>query len=167
MNRAVFDTGPLIHLWEIKACEALRLFKKVLISREVVAELRLISSEAQREIMRYKQLEHKSLADSSKDFMMLLVKRGLDVGEASSIALARQENIRYLFTDDLNARTEAQHLGFEVHGTVGLLLRAFREKIFNKKVAVGKLQALHDSSTLFITKPLVEKAINEIEHFKR
>ena len=71
MNEAVFDTGPLIHLWEIKACEALKLFKKVLISEEVAIELRLVSPEAHEELICSKQLRRKSLTGISKDFMML------------------------------------------------------------------------------------------------
>lgn len=62
-----------------------------------------------------------NLSKDSKDISKVLSEKySLGLGESQVIALAKQEDINLIFTDDLDARTIAKSFGFEVHGTIGL-----------------------------------------------
>lgn len=51
-------------------------------------------------------------------------------------------------------------------GTVGIILRSFREKIIDKRTVVPKIGELRTNSSLFITQDLIDYIINEISEFK-
>lgn len=78
-----------------------------------------------------------------------------------------QEKADYFLTDDLEARTVANVHDVDAHGTVGVILRAFREKLINKETAVKKVSELHTSSSLFITKDIVNQIINSINEYEK
>jgi len=80
--------------------------------------------------------------------------------------LALQEKADYFLTDDLDARTVANVHGVEAHGTVGIILRAFREKIISKEKAIEKLNGLYAISSLFITKDLIDHIVKSINEFE-
>ena len=89
----------------------------------------------------------------------------LDLGEAESISLCMQEGIRLFLTDDLDARTVGKHYNLEVHGTLGILVEAFRVGVFTEEEVINKLELLRAKSTLFITKGLFDWSIKRIrEH---
>ncbi|MCI4331589.1 MAG: hypothetical protein L3K19_07070, partial [Thermoplasmata archaeon] len=60
---------------------------------------------------------------------------GVGPGESAAIALARQEGIPMLFTDDLEAREVAKELGLEPHGSLALVTRADRERLLSRSQA--------------------------------
>ena len=78
----------------------------------------------------------------------------LDLGEVEAISLCMQEGIKLLFTDDLEARIVAKSYNIEVHGTIGILVRSFREGILTEKEVIAKLELLRTKSSLFLTKDL-------------
>ena len=103
-----------------------------------------------------------------KDVAEILVNKFfLDLGEAQAIALSLQEKADYFLTDDLDARTAAGAYNIEAHGTVGIILRAFRENIINKKLALQKINELYTSSSLFITKDIIDQIVKSINEFKK
>ncbi|MEK6983317.1 MAG: hypothetical protein AABX33_01990 [Nanoarchaeota archaeon] len=160
-SRAVSNTGPLMHLNEINFIKALNVFRQVYIAEEVKNELARNKINVPRRIMLI------SLKPQFKDIAEILVNKfSLDLGESQSIALALQEKVDYFLTDDLDARTVASVHNVEAHGTVGIILRAFREKIINKGVAIKKVNELYKVSSLFITKDLVNQIIKAINEFK-
>ena len=107
------------------------------------------------------------LKPKNKDISMLLAeKHNINLAESSSISLAIQEKADVFITDDLDARTIAKNLNIEVHGTIGVIVRAFREGIISKDTAIGKIKELYEKSSLFITKDLVNWAIKEIISYK-
>ncbi|MBE0479048.1 hypothetical protein IBX65_08045, partial [Candidatus Aerophobetes bacterium] len=65
-------------------------------------------------------------------------------------------------TDDLDAREIGKSLGFEVHGSVGIIVRAYREKLIDLEETEKSLNALHDVSKLFIAKMIIDEAIGEL-----
>lgn len=163
LRNAVFDTGPFIHLHEINQ-----------LGVSDVVEEKYISSEVRQELGHWavplgmiKNLAVKSLALENKDMAKAICGRyGLEVGEATSIALARQEKIRLFFTDDLEAREVARTFALDAHGTLGLVTRSLREKRITKENAIDVVKALAQQSSLFLTSDLVDWAINEIQQFK-
>ena len=159
-SSAVSNTGPILHLNEINLKEALDIFSSVSIPREVAEELRKNKVESSN------KLKIINLKPESKNIVRILTnQRDLDLGESCAIALALQEKTNYFLTDDLDARSVAIEYNLEVHGTVGIILRAFRDKIINKKIAIEKVYELYEKSSLFITRDLIEEVIRAIDEF--
>ena len=101
-----------------------------------------------------------------RDYVKFLMQQfELQLGEAAAMALAMREKVKLFFTDDLTARIAAKRLGLEPHGTLGLLLRAFREKRLSKEEAIRSLYALRQTS-LFITSDLIRWAVLEVKKYK-
>ena len=159
-SKVVSNTGPIIHLSEIDLLSTLKVFKTIYIPQEVKTELIKHKAEIP------KQVEVIDLRVKFKDVAGILVNKfNLDLGESQAIALTLQEKINYFLTDDLEARTVANIHQIEVHGTVGIILRAFREKIINRETAIKKVSELHSVSSLFITKDLTDYIIRSIKEF--
>jgi len=76
------------------------------------------------------------------------------------------EDISLFFTDDLDARFVALSLGLTVHGSVGILLRAFRKKMLTKEGVISKVRMLETQSSLFITRDLIIFIIKEINEYR-
>ena len=160
-SRVVSNTCPLMHLTEINLITALDSFQEVYIAGEVKSELIRNKIDVPKRIMLI------NLKPQFKDVAEILVNKfSLDLGEAQSIALALQEKADYFLTDDLDARTVANVHNIEAHGTVGIILRAFREKIINKEIAIKKLNELYAVSSLFITKDLINQVVKAIREFE-
>ncbi len=162
-RKVVSNTGPIMHLFEVDLLKALSAFKEVYIPEEVKNELQ--KNKVKTALKNIKMLK---LNAKFKDVAEILTNKfSLDLGEAEAIALALQEKADYFLTDDLDARTVANTHGLEAHGTVGVILRAFREKIVDKKTAIEKINQLYTTSSLFITKDLIKDILKSISEFKR
>lgn len=151
-----------MHLTEINLQKALAIFSNVFISNEIAKELR------KNKIQISNRIKILKLKSESKDIVKILVNQyNLDIGEAEAIALAIQEKADYFLTDDLDAWQVAKNYHLEAHGTVGITLRAFREKIIDKKTAIEKIIELKIKSSLFITQDLINEVIKTIKDFSR
>lgn len=161
-NKAVSDTGPIIHLSEINLINSFDIFSELIIPKEVEKELK------SNKIPIFKRIKILKISPDFKDKIKILTNQeNLDLGEAFAIVLAMQEKVNYFLTDDLDARNIAIKYNLQVHGTIGIILRAFREKIIDKKTAIKKVNELYEKSSLFITKDLVDNILIAIEEFKR
>ena len=161
-NKAVSDTGPILHLTEINLTIALTIFSSILIPEAVETELN------KNKIPIPKKIKTIRLKPEWKDISKAISNNNnIDLGESEAIALALQEKASYLLTDDLAARNAAKSFNIEVHGSVGIILRAYREKLFNKKAAIEKVNELHRSSSLFITSDLINEIVKAINEFKQ
>ncbi|MDO8625633.1 MAG: hypothetical protein Q7R47_06120 [Candidatus Diapherotrites archaeon] len=150
--KAVSDTGPLIHLREIGALDALKIFS-IIVPPEVKEELKTIP----------KGIVVQDGFDN--DLVSILINTyRLDLAESQAIALAKTLRINLFLTDDLDARTTAAKLGLEPHGTIGILLKAYRHNIFSKQQTIQFIQRLKTDSTLFITSDLIKYILQEIEN---
>ncbi|VVC00300.1 Uncharacterised protein [uncultured archaeon] len=148
--KAVTDTGPIIHLREIGAEKALSAFR-LLAPPAVSLETKIpgsvkISRNFDRNIAQILQNEF-----------------GIGIAESQCIALAKSEKISIFLTDDLDARTAAKEFGLEPHGTIGIILKAYRQKIFSKKDAIALIYKMKTRSTIYITQDLISHIILEIE----
>lgn len=155
-DRAVADAGPLIHLGQTGLSAQFLSTFEVYIPEEVFTECKKHIGHTGAKIV--------SLKSKYKDFAaMLAEKYSLGLGESEAISLALQEKIRLFLTDDLDARIAAKEYGLEPHGTVGIVLRLYRNGILSKKNTKRKIYDLREKSSLFLTKKLVEWIIKEIE----
>ncbi|HLC86054.1 MAG TPA: hypothetical protein VJG30_02100 [Candidatus Nanoarchaeia archaeon] len=163
INESVFDAGPFIHLEEINKLDLTKLFKEILTTKEILEECKNIL----KEIEKLNNIKSTELKPQSKDFAKYIIEKyNLDIGEATGIALCKQENIKLFFTDDLEAREITNSLGFEAHGTLAIILRSYKEKLLSKKEAENSIEELYNNSSLFFTKDLMEWTIKEIRNFK-
>jgi predicted nucleic acid-binding protein len=66
-------------------------------------------------------------------------------------------------TDDAAARLAAVTLGYQVHGSIGILIRAIRRNQLSKDEVLAILKALPNKSTLYVRPSLLENIIEQIE----
>lgn len=157
-TRVVSNSGPPIHFAEIGCFDVFSIWK-VLVSEEVCQE---VKKHAKIDVAKY--FDVKELSSAAKDTAAVLAsKYDLDIGESAAIALAKQEGVGLFFTDDLDARSVAMRLGLEAHGSIGILLRAFRQDVITKEKTFAALDDLHLKSSLFVTRSLIEDAKKAIE----
>ncbi len=158
---SISDTGPIIYLSKLNLIKLLEIFSPVGISPEVRSE----TSNYKISVPVF--LKTLELNAKTKDFVELLILQfELDLGEAEGLALIRQEGAKLFFTDDLDAREAAKQLGVSVHGTIGILIRGYREGKLSKNVVIEKLRALKNTG-FFITSDLIEQAIKAVENYKK
>ena len=160
-NKAISDTGPIIHLSEINIAEIFEVFSLVLIPEEVAKELN------KNNVAVPKKINIKKVKPEYKDKIKILINQNsLGLGESAAIALGLQEKANYFLTDDLDARMASRNYGLEAHGSVGIILRAFRKKMLNKNKAIEKVIELQTKSSLFITSDLIRQTIKAIDNYK-
>ena len=159
-SKACADTGPVLHLKEIEAIALLSLFEEVIISPIIREEL---------ERHACKRLPSPCIVRmvNNDQVVLLAQKYELDLGEASAIWLCKALNIETLLTDDLSAREVAHDLDIQPVGTLGILLRGFREGYIGKEEIKHLLHQLGNNSSLFITSSLLAYAFSEIEKFEK
>ena len=68
-----------------------------------------------------------------------------------------------LFTDDAAARMAAQQLGYQVHGTIGILIRAIRRQKLTPTEVIDRMKSIPNRSTLYIRSSLLQKIIQFLE----
>lgn len=159
-TKVVSNTGPILHLQEINLTEILDIFPLIITSEEVTKELK------KHKVITPKKIKIIPFKSHWKDFVKLLTNQeNLDLGEAEAIALSLQEKAQYFLTDDLEARKVARNHNVQVHGTVGIILKAFQKKKIDKKTAIQKVRELHNKSSLFITQDLIELIIDAIKAY--
>ncbi len=159
-NKACSDTGPILHLNEINKISLLKIFSKIIISFYIKEEL-----------LKYKidfLPKNFEIHNVNKDQVLLIAEKyDLNIGESSVIWLNKNLKIPILLTDDLDAREVAISLDIKAVGTVGIIMRSFRENIIDENSAIQILKDIHEKSSLFVTKELINYAINQIRKFKK
>ncbi len=151
---AVANTGPQLHLHELSATKALKILRTC------------TTTEIDKELQKYNVSSTLQLFHANSDnISYLYFKHNIGIGEASGIALCMKEKIGIFLTDDLGARAAATAEGLEVHGTIGILLRAFRTKIFSKQHTLELLRQIPKKSTLFITERILKSAISAMQDY--
>ncbi|MDO8428945.1 MAG: hypothetical protein Q7S92_07090 [Candidatus Diapherotrites archaeon] len=161
---AVSDTGPILHLSSIDSISTFSVFSKVFVSEIVLFELK----QNDFNFYFFKKYNFTKLflnPDFRRKSKLFLLEYGLHLGESSTLALALQEKIELFLTDDLDARETAKRLGLTPVGSIGILVRAFREKIYSKQETVQKLLDLKQKANFFVTDSLIQKAILIVENF--
>ncbi|MCS4541927.1 MAG: hypothetical protein HY929_06375 [Euryarchaeota archaeon] len=161
---AISDSGPLIHLAQIEKFELLTTFSKIYIPRKVYEEVCVKGKPGETELKKAKNIEILEVLD--EDTEKIRDKVGsfrLDEGELHALSLCNKLRKRIFLTDDLDAREAGENLGFKVHGSAGIIARAYREGLINLKETKKALNDLYSISKLFITKAIIEEAIEELE----
>ena len=146
MTRVVVaDTGPLIALARIGRLDLLRrLYGRVVVPLAVHTELAMDSNRPGAKVLAGAFAAGWIVVETVTDLSVRLeLDQLLGSGEAEAIALAEQEDARFLLVDDARGRRTARARGVPVVGVVGVLLAA---KSRGELAAVGPvLDGLSDA----------------------
>lgn len=149
----VCDAGPLIHLHELNNLELLEDFSSVLVPAQVWDE---VARHAPQALEKADWLVRVPVGFSTAPpFLALVQALALDIGEQAALSLMKQNTDAIFLTDDGAARIAANTLGFKVHGTVGILLRAIRRDQREPGEIIEVLEELPQRSTLHIRDALL------------
>ncbi len=155
IKKAIFDAGPIIHLYEIDGTNLFKLFEKIYTTEEVGQETKNI---------KLSNIKKIKLDKKSKDFSKALIMNyGTDLGEATAIALAKQLNISLFFTDDLLARDVSKQFNLDPHGSVAIVIRCYKNKMISKEETINYLRLLEEKSSLFITSDIISDIIKRLD----
>ena len=158
---AVLDAGPLIHLDELGSLRLLAGYREVLLPDIVEREAREHRPEIQ--INSIPGLVRVNSNPSTAESMFeLAAEFGLHAGELAAIAVLKEHHGDCLLSDDAAARALAEAIGFQVRGTVGLILRAWQRKQISKTAARDLLKALPMRSTLYLRPGFLASVLEQI-----
>lgn len=153
MSRLVVaDTGPLIHLEQAGALSLLELTGEILVPKTVLDELDTGPTNVSK-------LE---FSVEPVDIDIYSVYPHLDPGETAALAVCTDRDA-ILLTDDMDARSTANEEGIEVHGSVGVVLYGYSQGTLAEETAKGTLRELKQDTSLYLSAPLIEHAIELVE----
>jgi predicted nucleic acid-binding protein len=159
----VSDAGPLIHLDELGCLDLLRNFATVLVADAVWAEVRRHRPSA----LRRRSVKLRRVTSSPEavpELTRLAQAFLLDAGELESLKLMQQFPEAIFLTDDSAARLVAEQLGYEVHGTIGVIVRALRLHQRTKRQVLNLLRSVPKRSSLFIEARLLNSVIEQVKN---
>ena len=118
MPEIISNTSCLIVLDNIGMLDILKdLYGKIVITRQVKEEFG-------KSVPEWIEVE-----DVNDKKYLELVKNFVDLGEASTIALAVERDKNIVILDDMKARKLAQKLNLKITGTVGIIIKARKKNI--------------------------------------
>lgn len=163
---AICDAGPLIHLDELGRLDFLSGFSLLTIPSTVAKEV-----EGHRSRWRDRipvEIRVAKPTTSSRQLTALARWLSLDAGETEAIQLLDAAPPRTLFlTDDLAARLAARILRIDVHGTVGLVVRAARIGRCTPGEVVALLELLPSRTSLHIKGDLLQQVVLDVKtHYR-
>lgn len=163
-DQAVSDSGPLIHLAQISNFNLLSVFSRIFIPQAVYDEVCIEGRPGDKEL-RGSSIEICNISNEDVENISRCVDVILDEGETHALALCRKFDKNLFLTDDLDAREAGLALGLEVHGSVGIIARAYRYGLIDLGEAKSTLEDLYTVSDLFVARAIIESVIEEIEKY--
>ncbi len=160
MASAVCDAGPLIHLAEIGQLSLVGDFSPLWIPESVLREARTVVSTGRLELVKT------AVAASDRKKLARKTRSRLHPGELDCLVICRQQPGAIFLTDDLDARETAERMRIETHGSVGIIVRGFRARRLDLKEAEQALRLLGTTSSLFVTREIIEMAIEQLRKSK-
>lgn len=161
--QACCNSGPFIHLAQVEMLNVFGLFHEILTTPQVLSEISKGAEKGIREIVLWEKIKVCEVPQKNiRALKIKLKKYRLQDTELSVLCLNRQHNVLLFLTDDLEARSAAIELGLQAHGTVGVVARAYREKLITLKQAEKALIDLHEKSSLFVTKGIIDFALSTL-----
>jgi len=157
----VADAGPLIHLDELGCLDLLTDFSTAYTTQPVWREVVRHRSTLTPQAISKLRIEKPSWPVGSA-VMAMAEAFDLDAGEISALGLMQQLSADLLLCDDAAARLVAESLGYGVHGTIGLVIRAIRRQQRTKPQVLEILRAIPTRSTLFIKPSLLAEICDHV-----
>ncbi len=158
----IADAGPIIHLDELDTLWILTAFPQILIPPTVREEVQFHRPSA----LTRPDLSFSVIPVTTAPtgiFSILVRASSLDRGEEEALLLMQQHPQALFLTDDDSARFVAIQLGFEVAGTLGMLIRAARTKQIPAPEVISLLEQIPRRSTLFIRQALLSAVLTKVK----
>ena len=163
LKPAVVDAGPIIHLKEISCLSYLQLFPTLHIPDAVWSETVGHGRVLKEELTRLDNIQLHTL--NNLDVERFIKDNGcedLDAGERECLYLCREIRVPLILTDDLAVRDAAKQLNIAPIGSLGVVVKAYHAGKISLVEAERRLNDLYDVSSLFVTKAIVELAIEQL-----
>ena len=130
MRKVVSNTTPIISLLKVGKLEILKeLYQELFIPYEVYLEIEAgKNTEYYTDLTKVEWIRIVKI-QSEKSLLFFL---DLDKGEAEAIVLANETNADLIILDETLGRFHAKHVGLNVTGTIGILLKAKENGIIDK-----------------------------------
>lgn len=162
LSIVVCDAGPVIHLDQLNSLDLLEDLGQIIIPEEVWHEVLRHRSKIETQQPHF--IKHTKILKPQNDYLPSFIQIfNLDSGEQQALQIINELKASLFLTDDAAARLAALQLGLEVHGTIGILVRAIRRKLRTPEEVISLLKSIPTHSTLYIQRTLLEKVINTIE----
>jgi len=159
IEELVINTGPILSLiagiGDFSLLE--RLYKRVLVSFEVCQEIEAggASGFGMSEFRKSGFIEKRSTPLAITPFL----RNALDLGEASVIQLALDEDIQTVCIDESMGRRIARLNGLKLTGSIGVLIRAKQDGIdFSMREAINRMQ----SQGIYLSQKVVDFALKQV-----
>lgn len=155
MRVVVCDAGPIIHLYEAQCLPLLmhtgNLFLPNRVYYEVQASIQI--SEKWPKWLEIIKLDRNEVNEAKR----WQSAGGLHDGESEAIVLARKQKANWFLTDDSATRLFVSLLGFEVHGSLGVILWNAAHRNIKMQEAEEALSRLEKSS-LWLSAKIYQEA---------
>jgi predicted nucleic acid-binding protein len=155
---AVLDAGPIIHLDELGCLDLLEGLGDLNVPEVVWAEVR-----RHRPLLRESDVPKlkvvRAPGNPSVALSTLIRALELDTGEIAALDLLEKAPGSLFLCDDAAARLAAGSLGFRVHGTVGLIIRAIRRGTRTPAQTRAMIEEIPARSTLHISRRLLREIV--------
>ena len=141
MQKVVSNSSPIIHLAKIGKLSLLREYFNTIMVPESVLKECVAEGKDRKEVEAIKKAEWIRVAEVQDKKLVKLLQSSLDDGESEAIALSLESGADLILLDDSDAREKARIYGLTVTGTLGVLLRAKKDrKISSLKENIIKLR---------------------------
>jgi len=166
VHAAVADAGPLIHLHEVGCFTLLTCFEQVHVPDVVLREAEQHKRVPRKVISSLPGLvQHVVTEPELTSFVASHELAGLHAGELACLYLCKKMAVDVLLTDDLAVRTAAKRLRVTPVGSLGVVARASRLGRISLTDAERYIVALHEVSSLFVTRTIAELAIEQLREY--
>ncbi len=160
--KVVCDSGPVIHLDELNCLYLLEDFQEVLIPDAVYKEIKRHCPLSLNKLNVPFIFSPGNIPDNTR-LLTLCRIFSLDAGETEALTLMEKNPQGIFLTDDASARMAAEQMGFRVHGTIGILVRAIRRAQMEAKEVLDVLKEIPTKSTLHIKRSLLDEIVIKIK----
>ncbi len=164
---AVADAGPFIHLAEVNGLSFLNIFARLHVPETVWSEVVRQPQIADADFSKIPNVQrHNLLRTEVTKFVAENHLGELHSGEQECLFLCKQLGASILHTDDLATRDVAKQMNLTPVGSLGIVVRAYRAERISLVDAEHHLGELYENSSLFVTRVIVELALEQLGRHK-
>ena len=153
MTRAVCDSGPLTHLWQISQWQAFRTFDALHVPEQVAREVARHVSLAQLTVVTGRDVRVDAVSEQEIAAARRTVPANLSLHEAdlATLALAHRQAPDLVLTDDLATRQAVEAQGPTPMGSIGVLLRAYKGGLLDAVALDQAIESIFVHSSLYLS----------------
>lgn len=164
--RVISNSSPLMYLSKIGKLFLLReLFNEIFIPKEVFSEISPGKEEGFADALIIEEAVEDGwikIKEIKPDEKLVRFATELDKGEAEVLTLAREVGAGLVLMGDASARSIANSFGFNVKGTIYVLLKAYRSKLESKQEVKDSIDTLIHAGFRISTE-LYARVLRELE----